>query len=39
MTVKEKMNTVADELYNIGIVPVIKLENVEKRRKACFGSS
>ncbi len=33
MTVKEKMNTVADELYNIGIVPVIKLENVENAEK------
>ena len=33
MTVKEKMNTVADELYNIGIVPVIKLEKVENAEK------
>lgn len=29
MTVKEKINALADELENVGIVPVIKLENVD----------
>lgn len=29
MTVKEKINAIVDELENVGIVPVIKLENVE----------
>ena len=29
MTVKEKINTLVDELENVGIVPVIKLDKVE----------
>ncbi len=29
MTVKEKINALVEELSNVGIVPVIKLENVE----------
>lgn len=33
MTVKEKIDAVVDELENVGIVPVIKLENVDDAEK------
>lgn len=33
MTVKEKLDALVDELENVGIVPVIKLDNVENAEK------
>ena len=33
MTVKEKTDSLVDELENVGIVPVIKLDKVENAEK------
>ncbi len=33
MTVKEKIDAIVDELGNVGIVPVIKLDKVENAEK------